>query len=171
MVATSAELLSFTEESCWTRGEQRRQYLIPVTFTLQSVGKRLGGKRVTLEFKEDYGLYYHSDDDPVIAKLTEVCPDVDWGAYVYYRQADMTKIQVLDPDTNLAVATITTRKYIGKPVDRSAAEAGAYGPNVLSFAGIRGRLDVLASMAAEREMKRKQLHAELRAQGVISDKQ
>lgn len=169
MVAQGAELLSFTEESCWTRGEQRRQYRIPVTFTLQSVGKRLAGRRVTLEFKEDYGLYYHSDDDPVIAKLTEICPDVDWGGYVYHRQADMTKIQVLDPDTNMTVATITTRKYIGKPVDRQAAEAGAFGTNVLSFAGIRGRLDVLARAAMERDMKRRQLHAELRAQGVISD--
>lgn len=171
MVAQGAQLLSFTEESCWTRSEERRQYLIPVTFTLQSVGKRLGGKRMSLEFQGDYGLYYHSDDDAVIAKLAELCPHIEWGAYVYHRLPDMTKIQVLDPDTNLAVALITTRKYIGKPINRAEAERGLYGPNVISFAGIRGRLDVLASQSAEREMQRKQRHADLRSRGIISDSQ
>lgn len=169
LVAGGAELLSFTEESCWTRAETRREYRIPVTFTLQSVGRRLGGKRVRLEFKEDYGLYYHSDDEAIISTLLDLCPSVDWGAYVYYRRADMTRIEVLDPDTDKPVATITTRKYIGKPVDSARAEAGDYGPNVISFGGIRGRLDVLASAAATRQMERRERHALMREQGILSD--
>lgn len=168
-VAQGAELLCFTEESCWTKAEQRRERTIPVTFTVQSVGKRLGGVKVSLEFEDDYGLYYDSDDDRVIQRLSALEPRVQWGAYVYYRQSSMTKIEVLDPDTDKPVATITTRKYIGKPIDQLRCAAGEYGSNVTPFSGIRGRLDVLASLAQQRELERKQRHAALRAAGIITD--
>jgi hypothetical protein len=165
---SSAAVLSFTEESCWTKDEQYRARRIPVAFTLQSVGKRMGAK-IRLEFTEDYGVFYQSGDEEIIARLSALEPGVEWGYYVYYRQHSKARIDVLDPDTDKVAATITTRRYLGRPVDAEAADRGDHGANVSSFAGIRGRLDVLAARAAEREAEKRERHAALRAAGVITD--
>lgn len=141
--APSAEVLSFAEISCFNQHDQLRSTLSTVAFRLFSVGRGLG-RKLDLQFYSDYGVYYSGDDDELIATLQQVSPEVNWGAMVFHRWLDQSRIQIINPERGNIVAQIETRRYYGRKICEKRASGGEYGPNIISLSAVRHQLEMLA---------------------------
>src|ERR1043166_7812728 len=132
----AAQVLSYVEESCYV-GEQERDFKLPVTFRLFSIGHGLGC-RVDTSFVADYGLYYGDDDERLIQLLQHACPSVNWvWNKVYHRWLDQSRIQVLNAATGAPIAQVEVRRYMGRRVPAASVEQGDYGDNVVTLSQLR----------------------------------
>lgn len=127
--SAQATVHSFLEDGCHDKNEQIKRFLNPVVFRLFSVGGALG-PRVDVTFVADYGIYYDSDDNPLIQCLLAAEPAVDWGRMIYQRLHDKPRVDVINAETGRVVARIETRRYFGRQITEKAVQDGRYGENV-----------------------------------------
>ncbi len=151
--ATTGQLFSFIEHSCFDNDDNLRQQRAPVVFRLFSVGRALGAK-IDITFNSDYGLYYGGDDEYLAETLNIVHPTVDWtNNLVYHRWLDQSRIQIMSQTTGKIVAQLETRKYEGRRVSLKAVASGEYGENVVTLDMLRlARIQrVVDQLTADRE--------------------
>jgi len=145
-----AEMLSFAEESCYTKDGQFRNNRCPVVFRVFSIGRGLGSK-LSGDMIADYGVYYGSGDEYIIQCLTDSFPDHRWDDKVYWRRPDQSKVDILDGKSGQIIARVETRRYDGRRLTVDKIESGVLGDNVVSLVSERKRLVEAAQIAAESE--------------------
>lgn len=104
-----SKVFRFAEESCWDRSDRFRQVRKSVRFRIVTIGK-IGDARLNDCFDADYGIFYDPEDEWLISILSDLCPRVSWGRYVFWKKTDHSGVDVIDPSDDRVVAKIVVNR-------------------------------------------------------------
>lgn len=105
---SGTSIISLAEYSCWN-GNDFRAVRKKIWFTIHSIGKIDGKRRVAAEFQADFTLMYDADNSYTIWLLGEVEPDIRWDQMFFWRRFDLQAIDVYDAGTEKLFARIRVR--------------------------------------------------------------